>query len=262
MTPPSRLMSAALAAASAGHYVFPVWPRSKKPAVTDWETRATRDGEAIRSWWDSVPYNIGIATGRSGLVMIDLDDAHGHPAPPQWPGARHGRDVLARLAEQVAQPLPLSTYTVRTPTGGLHLYYRAPQQVELRNTAARLGWRIDTRAHGGCIIATGSVRAEGLYRVINDVPIAPLPRWLVDKLTPVPPRQPVKPLILPTGRASAYVAAIVERETQQVRCAQPGTRHHSLLRAASALGRLVAGGELTETDARAALSRRRHWEWR
>lgn len=137
--------------------------------------------------------------------------------------------------------------------GGLHLYYRAPPQVELRNTAARLGWRIDTRAQGGCIIAAGSIRAEGLYRVINDVPIAPLPRWLVDKLTPLPPRQPVT-LILPTGRASAYVAAIVERETHQVRCAQPGTRHHSLLRAASALGRLVAGGEITETDARAALT--------
>ena len=45
--------------------------------------------------------------------------------PPEWPGARGGRDVLARLADTVDEPYPAGTYTVRTP-GRLHLYFPGP----------------------------------------------------------------------------------------------------------------------------------------
>ena len=58
---------------------------------------------------------------------------------------------------------------------------------------------------------------------------------------------------LPRRRSNAYVRAIVEREAHAVATAQTGTRHHSLLKAARTLGRLVGGDELVEDDARAAL---------
>ncbi|MGH3936861.1 MAG: bifunctional DNA primase/polymerase [Pseudonocardiaceae bacterium] len=45
-----------------------------------------------------------------------------------------------------------------SPSGGQHRYFLAPGDRELRNTCAGLGWRIDTRAAGGAIIAAGSVR--------------------------------------------------------------------------------------------------------
>ena len=93
-----RLGAAALSAATAGHYVFPVHPRSKIPAVGDWERTATRDPEQITLWWAARPYNIGLSTGRSGLLVVDLDLAHGHEPPPEWAGARGGFDVLVRLA--------------------------------------------------------------------------------------------------------------------------------------------------------------------
>lgn len=55
----------------------------------------------------------------------------------------------AQPAGPCTVPFPDSTYTVATPSGGTHLYFRQPSGAELRNTPATLGWRIDTRGHGG-----------------------------------------------------------------------------------------------------------------
>jgi hypothetical protein len=133
------------------------------------------------------------------------------------------------------------------------LYFRAPVGVELRCTAGTVGWRIDTRAHGGYVVGAGSTRPEGSYRVMRDRPVAELPSWLERALTPPPPPEPGPAIELPAVSAGAYVRAIVAGETRGVADAQTGTRHHTLLRAARTLGRLVGGGELAEDDARRAL---------
>jgi hypothetical protein len=265
-----RLMGAALAAARAGHHVFPLWPRTKVPALhgedhcpgtrpcaqghLGWEQRATRDPDLVRQWWRSRAFNVGIATGPSNLVVLDLDAAHGQNPPPPWSAATHGRDVLADLAAGAGQPYPGGTYTVRTPTGGLHLYFRAPAGPELRNTAGRIGWHIDSRGTGGYIVAAGSVRAEGLYRVIRRDPIAALPAWLIPLLTP-PALPDIPPPVDHGGepaneqRKQSYLDAVISRAAG----AAEGTRHDTLLRAACTLGRLVGGGVLTDSEARAAL---------
>jgi bifunctional DNA primase/polymerase-like protein len=73
---------------------------------------------------------------------------------------------LAILAEEAGQPLPGDTLTVRTPTGGLHLY-AVPAGVVLRSTAGErgngLGWKFDTRAWGGYVVAPGSTTPDGRY---------------------------------------------------------------------------------------------------
>lgn len=249
---PPRLMRIALEAADAGYAVFPLRPRSKKAAITDWESTATREHDDIRRWWQTVPHNVAIACGPSGLHVLDLDEAHGHAPPPDWPDARNGQDVLARLATAAGHPYPGATYTVDSPNGGQHLYFRAPAEPELRSTVGRLGWRIDTRGAGGYIVAAGSVLAAGSYRARNNAAIAPLPSWLIEALTPPPPAQPAA-LALPTGRASAYLAAIVHGEAEAVAQAAPGQRHTTLLRAAGRLGQLVGSGELDEHTASTAL---------
>ena len=72
---PGPLWSA-LAAADAGWHVFPCAPGSKRPALREnWQDLATTDHGRIRAWWARRPYNIGIACGQSGLVVIDLDVA-------------------------------------------------------------------------------------------------------------------------------------------------------------------------------------------
>src|SRR3954453_21477079 len=148
--------------------VFPVRSGGKTPTVRGWQHVATQDRAQLRRWFREQRWNIGIATGPSGLLVIDLDDGHGHAPPPRWRSARHGRDVFTRLAAEVGEPIP-TTYTVATPSGaGLHLYFRQTAQGPLlRNTQGKLGWCIDPRGAGGFVVAAGSRRSDGRrYRVV------------------------------------------------------------------------------------------------
>lgn len=266
-----RLLAAALDEADRGHYVFPLRPGGKNPALhgqahcpgvgdcahghLGWEDRATRDPHQIHNWWNHAPYNIAIATGPSGLLVLDLDHSHNHPAPDPWRGALHGRDVLARLAHTAQQPYPHHTRTVATPSGGIHLYFHTPEHTPLRSTVGRLGWHIDSRGHGGYIIAAGSSTAHGTYRLVRHAPITPLPPWLLPLLQPPPPplRTPLPrgPYRDRTDRARSYLDAVLTRLSR----ADIGTRRHTLLCCAVSLGRLTAGGEYNETHIRAELER-------
>lgn len=244
-----RLQSAALRAAEHGFAVFPLWPDTKNPAVKGWPTVATTDPDIISRWWRGRAWNIGIACEPSKLVVVDLDTAHGESPPQRWAGARHGLDVFERLAAEADELVPDATYHVVTPSGGQHFYYRAPTQPPLRNTQARLGWRIDTRGRGGYIVGAESRTSSGLY-LPRDVGMpAPLPDWLVDALAPAPPVPPPAPVDLAPHRISPYVGAAVADEVAQVRAAPRGQRHQILLHAALALGNLVGAGVLDHSDA-------------
>lgn len=246
-------LAAALTAAARGWAVFPLVPGEKIPAIRDWEQRATTDQQQIHRWWArGARNNIAVATGRSGLVVIDLDAARSDVAPERFAGARNGHDALAMLAAEAGVEMLADTFTVATP-GGRHLYYGAPSKVPLRNSAGALAWRVDVRANGGYVVAAGSVRKPGAYQVERPVPVADLPLWIAHALAPRPVSKPGDPMELPRGRSSAYVRAIVTRETQLVVTARTGTRHSTLLKAARTLGRLVGGEELVESDARTAL---------
>jgi hypothetical protein len=255
----------AMATAALGFFVIPLWPDSKVPAMhrktrcpgngdcerghRGWEERATRDPDTIARWWKGMPLNVGIATGRSGLHVLDLDAAHGTQPPVQWAGCRDGRDVLARLADRAGAPFPGDTRTVRTPTGGCHLYFQAPSLIALRNTVARVGWRVDSRGDGGFVVAAGSERPEGRYELVVDSPVAPMPAWLIPHLRcPVflpPSLDPLDAPAVSEARRHAYLAAI----EGSVGAAEPGTRHDVLLRGAYTLGRLVQGGDYSDDEA-------------
>lgn len=269
----AELLDVALATAARGWPVFPLLPATKRPALhgatrcpgvgacagghQGWEHRATTDPDRIRTAWTAGPaFNIGLATGPAGLVVVDLDTPDPADCPPEpWArlGVCCGADVLAVLAERARQPIP-ATYTVITPSGGAHLYYLAPPEARLRNTVGLLGWKIDTRGRGGYVVAAGSTTPAGAYTPTDDRDPVPLPAWLARRLQPPPPRPvPVAPVRLGTGRPARYLEAALKAETARVIGAAAGQRNHSLYIAAVALGQLVAGGALAEADARAVL---------
>jgi hypothetical protein len=231
-------------------YVFPLRPRTKLPAVNDWERRATTDVDRIERWWNRTPHNIAIATGPSRLLVVDLDA----PKPSQMQ-TLHGRAVFAELARKAGTVLPIETLTVVTAGGGQHLYFRAPAGVALTNTAGRLGMNIDTRACGGYVVGVGSVIGGRRYRVIRSVPPAPPPAWIVDALRPAPSSSLVlpAPVAVPNHRAG-YVRAAVEGEARRVADAPVGQRNQALFRAAASLGRFIADGSLSAEEIRAALT--------
>jgi hypothetical protein len=119
---------------------------------------------------ESVPippgYNSAVITGEvSGIFVVDLDEKNG----------KSGTEEIAKLGE-----LP-DTYTVRTPSGGYHLYFNHPGK-PVYCSAGVLGPGVDIRGDGGIVHAPGSVRTDGVYEVINDVAIADAPEWLLSRV--------------------------------------------------------------------------------
>jgi Bifunctional DNA primase/polymerase, N-terminal len=138
----------ALACAALGWRVLPLRSTDKKPAMRGWPTRATADPAVIREWWDAngdFPHcNVGVATGReSGIWVLDVDV-----------GAENGYATLRTLlAQRGASDLP-RTFTVKTPSGGLHIYWRYPVAIEVKNSARKLlGPGLDTRGWHGQVVA-------------------------------------------------------------------------------------------------------------
>ncbi|WP_345699604.1 bifunctional DNA primase/polymerase [Kitasatospora terrestris] len=278
MTAQPDLLAAALACIHRGWPVFPLRPNNKRPALhhetrcprtgpcttghAGWEQRATTDPDVIQRAWQHGPYNVGLATGPAGLLVVDLDVPK-HPSdtpPPRWAehGVSDGADVLAALCEQHQQPYP-TTRAVRTGSGGAHLYFTAPPGLALRNTRGEqgngLGWKVDTRAGGGYVVAAGSVVEGRPYTVEHDTGPAPLPGWLADLLAPPASRpvwQPVKPRS-GGGSGHGYAAAALLNETANVAAAGEGARNWTLTRAARALGRFVANGTLARAEVEDAL---------
>ncbi|MFG2831145.1 bifunctional DNA primase/polymerase [Streptomyces sp. NPDC048434] len=249
----TQLLRAALAAAERGWHVFPIIPNDKRPAVRDWQTRATTDRNRIVRCWTHAPYNIGIATGPSRLVVIDLDTAKSPEdlPPATWaaPGVAGGEGVLAVLCERHGQPYPADTHTIRTGSGGTHLYFSAPEGAGLRNTAGALGWKIDTRANGGYVVGAGSIAASRRYATVHDTAPASLPEWLLGMLRPqpLPPQKPVT-VALTTDRHGKWLKAAVDGELARVMDSAAHEHNNALYIASVALGQLVKGGELTETE--------------
>jgi hypothetical protein len=285
MLDPGPLRAAALGHAARGWHVFPLRPDNrphdpdhpKKPAFPDhgedrctradprcraghtgWEPRATCDPGRIERAW-RIPYNVGIACGPSGIVVIDLDTRKPDAEPPDGcEHYRHGAEVFTDLCQQHGQPVP-DTYTVGTANGGRHLVFQHPTHgPELRNTQGDrggLGWLIDTRAHGGYIVAPGSTAGGRPYRVLLDRPPIVLPAWLAALLHPAELAGPRKVLgNFSAYRRDAYVRAAVYRTLDHLAAARTGRRNRALLGGAVALGQFVAGGALTEQEVIEALT--------
>ncbi|MEV5658155.1 bifunctional DNA primase/polymerase [Streptomyces sp. NPDC052291] len=252
-----HLLRAALNAAERGWAVFPLRPGTKRPALhgetacprtgpcttghLKWEQRATTDPGRIRTAWSQAPFNIGIATGPSGLLVVDLD----MPKDNSSADAPDGATTFKALCERTGQPVP-STRTVRTASGGQHLYFPAPAAARLHNTAGTLAPLVDTRAWGGYVVAPGSLVAGTRYEVEGPALLRPLPDWLKTLLLPPHPKPaaPVPAAAPAPLRAHRYAQTALQRERETVRAAGEGRRNATLLASVRAVGRFVAWGEL------------------
>lgn len=265
--------------------VIPCSRTDKGPMVAGFGRDATAeqlapfsDPRQVWEWWSGKfkRAHVGILTGRGadgrGLLVIDLDMAkEGTKLPPEYDDVSSGADVLERMATAAGEPWP-DTYTVLTPSGGVHLYFRQPEEGPLIGcatgagpTAPHLGPLIDVRGVGGLVIAAGSYSAaQGLpYRRASapEVVPQPLPGWLLERLRPAaapaaPAPRPAAVRVLPTAsRAERYAAAALTGAAEDVAGAQEGERNRRLFAAARRLGELqaTAPAVLDETTVREQL---------
>ncbi|MFJ5548696.1 bifunctional DNA primase/polymerase [Streptomyces sp. NPDC093225] len=302
-----RRLGVALWLAAHGYPVHPLKPGAKTPAANCESCRreahqpadcpclahrrwchgfhaATTDTTLIQDWWSYEPgFGVGVSCGPAGLVVIDVD-AHTDVLPPRdrllpgipidervdLTGLSSGYDTLALLAAYRGRPDPTNdatTLRVRTPSGGLHIWYRtSPGTPAFRSssgtsTRVALAWQVDVRATGGYIIAPTTHTAAGTYEALpgSRTP-ALLPLWLSAELTRTghaliseptrPARAPHRSHSTAPQQSDAHrILGLLLDEVRQ--CAQNPTGtafSEKLNRAAFTAGGLAAGGHLTQHE--------------
>lgn len=212
----SRL-TAALTALSKGFHVFPTEPNDKTPIriyqdrskddapwTIRWSEVATNDVDTVVRWWVHAPMaNVGIACKPSGLLVIDCDQPkrEGMLSDTPWAYLHElfgplvdGETLYDAVVQRYGGPAAVAdafdTYSVRTGSGGLHLYYRWPDDVQSTQDSIVKGL-LDVRGNGGerggYVLGAGSATARGPYEPILGRPIRPAPPWLVELCRERPP---------------------------------------------------------------------------
>ncbi len=153
----------------------------KHPRIMQWPESATTAEAFIKAWWRRWPEaNIGLVTGApSRLVVLDVDP-------------RHGGQVSLDELESAYGSLPVAP-EAETGGGGRHVFFKHPE-FHVPNSAGTLGAGLDVRGDGGYIVAPPSIHAsgrpyawEGSHHLAHVEP-APLPTWLVERLTSTQPK--------------------------------------------------------------------------
>ncbi|MGW7673249.1 bifunctional DNA primase/polymerase [Streptomyces sp. NPDC054775] len=254
---------------------------------------ATTDLARIDSWWGSGRRNfgVGVACGPAGLVVLDVD-AHSNDAPDRarllpgiaipdsvdLRGLADGFDSLALLAAYRGEPNPSeddATLRVRTPSGGLHIWYATRPHGPLfrsstgSSSRVALAWQVDIRANGGYVVAPGTRTHLGTYEVLgtSNRP-APLPQWLERELgrtghevgaprqAKVPPLTAVhSPLRKGEGKTLKPLEPLLQEVSGCATTPEGAGFSEKLNRAAYTAGGLVGAGRLSFSDALELLTR-------
>jgi hypothetical protein len=192
--------------ARSGWPVFPV--RANDPGCADPDScqckapltahgfqNATTDAGRVDRYWDRHPdANVGVATGAPGPVVLDVDSKDGKPG-------------FASLNEAIRAGLvPSPMHTVRTPTGGAHLYYAATLG-QRNGSLDRQG--LDWRAEGGYVVAPPSTVHGRAYEIHSHggQPATIDFDAIREHFRPLPPVRPPRETER-TGHLAAYIDAL------------------------------------------------------
>lgn len=248
------MLHAALAAQRRGFHIFPVARGLKVPhpaasyrdaagVLHGWGETATDDVTQIVRFWTQVDpqANIGVACKPSQLLVVDLDVPKGpwKLKGTEWEYLHAGYGPYVS-GVQVWDEIEFKygaapgTYSVMTPSGGIHHYFWWPATLGPMSQASPVKGVIDVRGNGGewggYVLAEGSQVGNGSYLPPygDGVPVAFAPDWLVDMVRQKP-RQPA------SGRFSGIRQPGAISWTglvDSVRHAGHGNRNNALLWAA------------------------------
>lgn len=152
--PNNLKLQAALQLAQKGRYIFPA-DKDKRPIIKDWPNNATVDTAILKAWFERQNYNLAVVTGsKSGFFCLDVD-------------GEAGKDSLLALEKQHSTINPETACIAVTPSNGVHYYFQMPDNLDLRNSAGKLGKGLDIRANGGYVVVPPS-------KVINKTASKPI----------------------------------------------------------------------------------------
>jgi len=144
----------------------------KHPATSGWQRSIPSAAAAEHIWRPGAPERgIGLVCGpRSGCFVVDIDPRHG------------GMKSLNRLLLRHGQMI--GTWHAQTGSGGWHLFFRWPEDTQIRNSAGKVGPGIDVRGDGGFVVLPPSQHVSGgRYRWLSPpdtLELADPPGWLLE----------------------------------------------------------------------------------
>ncbi|MDO9545663.1 MAG: bifunctional DNA primase/polymerase [Pelolinea sp.] len=134
-----------------GWYIFPVRP-DKRPMTRHGFKDATIELAEINRIWGKSNPAICVDCGRSGLVVVDLDNKHD----------TDGFTSFDQLGIDHSQALH-----TKTPSGGQHLIFKDSTGGKIRNSASKIAPGVDIRANGGYVILPPSKVKTGEYVALD-----------------------------------------------------------------------------------------------
>ncbi len=266
-TPPlCRNKDRAEAWANAGMHVFPCCPKTKKPLIRGWRNELPEMDGYVAAHWSRFPTAMpALDCKDAGVVVIDCDRTR------DVDGETNFRTLCGSLEIDLAQ-VP----RVRTPRGGMHFYFARPEEGGVKNSVGKIAQGVDVRGDGGCVIAPGSSRNDGVeYTVIHPQTLGEMIACVGNRTLPILPTAlsdyihrtnttEVIPFDLravrPPGHGQSCGAQSksalgtpvnwrLEQAAHSVELAPEGTRNDTLNRAAFTAGLMIARGALDDQEA-------------
>ena len=244
-----------------GLAVFPLAPGSKIPlGGSHGYLDASVDPDiAVGRWRENPTANIGCATGRASEAwIVDVDP-------------RNGGDETLEMLQKQHGDLGIVLATL-TPSGGMHIWWRWPTNVSIRNSTSRIGPGIDVRAEGGYCILPPSLLSNGecyAWSRLTEIPLefeyfsdtcvirdrlVAAPNWLIQMALPSPPPVRTEPVELPRD-TERYVKVAVDSELARL-VKGIENRNHTLNDVAFHLGEFIGGGYIPHDWAEQELTQR------
>lgn len=161
----------------------------KRPLIDGGFVAASNNPARIEEWWRHWPSAlIGVATGQSGLAVLDVDIKD---------PVKYGPDSLDELGRSILD----DTWIAHTASGGFHVYYRRGD-LEIPASHGKLGPGLDVLGLTGYVIAPSpdSGYIWDPHKNPHTVPLAQAPH-LVDPA--IAEGHPAKEASAPVRRALA-----------------------------------------------------------
>ncbi|HET7086019.1 MAG TPA: AAA family ATPase [Rhizomicrobium sp.] len=178
----------ARALAKFGFRIFPLKPGTKEPYSGEgWKAIMTTDPEQIRAWFATRhDMNYAVVCDEHH-VILDPDEGFNKQGRKKEGIAQFHRaeeEALGFVEDSVFD----HTLRVRTPKGGVHLYFAADKGYA--NSVGTIISDVDVRGPDGYVVGPGCTTfndpahntAEGEYVIESDCDIAVLPDWLKARL--------------------------------------------------------------------------------